>query len=194
MNADPLDDLLERLGTGDDAAAAEVFAACEPYLRMVVRRQLSGQLRAKFDSEDIVMSIWVDVLKGLRRGSWRFSDTAHLRAFLTRVTRNRFLNRLRQHRRALESEQPLADHFPHELSGSVGDQPSEVAQAEDLWERMLAACPPQHRELLRLRRQGLPLAELAARTGLHESSVRRILYDLARRFAGPPRAKAPAGD
>jgi DNA-binding IclR family transcriptional regulator len=34
-----------------------------------------------------------------------------------------------------------------------------------------------------LTRQGFSLGEIAARTGLHESSVRRILYELARKFA-----------
>ena len=33
----------------------------------------------------------------------------------------------------------------------------------------------------------MPLAEIAERTGLHESSVRRILYDLAKRLAADPR-------
>ncbi len=35
-------------------------------------------------------------------------------------------------------------------------------------------------------------AEIAARTGLHESSVRRILYDLARRFAESRERTLPA--
>ena len=56
---------------------------------------------------------------------------------------------------------------------------------------MLERCPPAHRELLRLKRQGLPVAEIAARTGLHEGSVRRILYDLARRLS---LARRIAGD
>jgi DNA-binding IclR family transcriptional regulator len=34
-----------------------------------------------------------------------------------------------------------------------------------------------------MKRQGCSLAEIAAKTGFHESSVRRILYDLARRLA-----------
>jgi RNA polymerase sigma-70 factor (ECF subfamily) len=47
----------------------------------------------------------------------------------------------------------------------------------------MVLCPPAHRELLRLKRQGYALAEIASRTGLHEGSVRRILYELARRLA-----------
>ena len=61
--------------------------------------------------------------------------------------------------------------------------PSEVARGNELWDQLLALCPPAHHELLNLKRQGLPLAEIAARTGLHPSSVRRILYDLAKRLA-----------
>jgi RNA polymerase sigma-70 factor (ECF subfamily) len=70
--------------------------------------------------------------------------------------------------------------------------PGEVLQADDLWERMLALCPPEHHELLRLKREGLRLTEIAARTGMHEGSVRRVLRQLARRlvFDGPGPAAA----
>jgi RNA polymerase sigma-70 factor (ECF subfamily) len=179
MSADPLDALLEKLTSGDTAAAEQVFRSYEPYLRMVVRRQLPGRLRAKLDSADIVQSAWVDVLDGFRKSGWRFTDVAHLRAFLVKVTRNRFLERLRQHRRALDREEPLYEtgHLP-----TPQPRPSQVAQADELWKQMLLLCPPAHRDLLRLKRQGLSLAEIAARTGLHESSVRRILYDLEKRL------------
>jgi RNA polymerase sigma-70 factor (ECF subfamily) len=177
-----LDLLLAKLCRGDSAAAEQVFLAYEPYLRLVVRRQLSPHLRAKFDSVDIVQSVWADVLDGFREAGWRFVDVAHLRAFLVKATRNRFIDRIRQHQRALEREQTLPRKEAH-LPASRQPRPSEVAQAGELWEQMLALCPPAHRELLFLKREGLPLAEIATRTGLHESSVRRILYDLARQLA-----------
>jgi len=179
----PLRDLLDKLCTGDVAAAEQVFLAYEPYLRMVVRRQLSARLRAKFDSVDVVQSIWADVLRGFRHADWRFKDEAHLKAFLVKATRNRFLDRLRQHRRALRCESPLSEADSTQVPATRQPQPSELVQANELWEEMLALCPPAHRELLALKRQGIPLAEIAARTGLHQSSVRRILYDLARRWS-----------
>lgn len=191
MNEDPVGLLLERLCQGDAAAAEEVFRAYEPYLRMVVRRQLPGTLRAKFDSVDVVQSVWADVLQGFREAGWRFTDAAHLRAFLVKVTRNRFIDRLRQHRRALEREQPLHEHEGDALGLLQGPRPSEIAQADELWQELLALCPPAHHELLRLKRQGRSLAEIAAATGLHESSVRRILYDLSRRLAMKRREGTP---
>ena len=193
--APPLRDLLDKLCTGDTAAAEQVFLAYEPYLRVVVRRQLSARMRAKFDSADVVQSIWADVLHGFRHADWCFKDEAHLKAFLVKATRNRFLDRLRQHRRALRCESPLSDADSERMPATRQPQPSELAEADELWEEMLALCPPAHRELLRLKHQGVPLAEIAARTGLHESSVRRILYDLARRWSrrhGPLLADAHA--
>jgi len=179
MSGDPLETLLAKLSQGDTEAAASVFRTYEPILRMVVRRQISDRLRAKFDSLDIVQSIWVDFLRGFQDAGWRFENSAHLKAFLVTMTRNRFVDRLRQHRHALEHQQGLANAS---MAETPQPSPSDVLAAGELWERMLQLCPPAHRELLELKRQGLPLAEIAARSGLHPSSIRRILYDLARRL------------
>jgi RNA polymerase sigma-70 factor (ECF subfamily) len=183
---EPLDLLLDQLNRGDTTAAEQVFREYEPYLRMLVRRQLRPGQRVKFDSMDVVQSVWADVLKGLQDAGWHFSDRTHLQAFLARLARNRFLDRCRKHRNALTREEPLTNALPASAIAARGPRPSEVAQHNELWDRMLALCPPTHHNLLRLKREGLGLAEIAARTGLHESSVRRILYELARRYAESP--------
>ncbi len=183
MPADPLDALLDKLCSGDMAAAEKVFLAYEPYLRKVVRRRLPPRMRAKFDSLDIVQSIWADLLLGFRDADWRFADADHLRAFLVKVTRNRFIDRCRTHATALDKERPLEGAVLKQLPPASLPQPSEVALANDLWEQMLALCPPAHRGLLTLRRQGLAIPEVAARSGLHEDSVRRILREVARQMA-----------
>jgi len=192
MSVDQLDELIDRLNDGDPVAAERAFLAYEPYLRMAVRRQLSGPLRSKLDSMDIVQSVWADVFCRFREAGWRFTDRSHLRAFLVKVARNRIIDRHRQHHRALEQERSLDDASPYDLPPTGEPRPSEVAQGHELWELMLEKCPHQHREILQLKRQGLPLAEIAARTGLHEGSVRRILYDLARRLAVPRRTANPS--
>ena len=178
---DTLDSLLEQLCSGDSDAAERVFLAYEPYLRMVVRRMLPAKLRPKFDSVDVVQSIWADVLVGFREAGWRFSNSGHLKAFLVKATRNRFLDRFRQQRTALAREQSIdGSELAH-----PSDQPEPIAsaQAEELWKLMQSMCPPQHQQLLELKRQGHSLEEISAATGLHPSSIRRILYDLAKRLA-----------
>ena len=192
MTADPLDGLLDKLCTGDADAARQVFLAYEPYLRMVVRRQLPDRLRAKFDSTDIVQSIWVDLLRDVRERELHFTDANHLRAFLIRVTCNRFNDRFRRNRLALEKERPLTGAEGDVFAASHQATPSDIVQAEDLWEQMLALCPPAHQDLLRLRREGVPLADIAARTGLHPGSIRRILRELARKLAFKQRPIVPS--
>ena len=73
MTDDPLGLLLERLNQGDIMAAEQVVMIYAPYLRLVVRRSLSRRLRAKFDSVDVVQSVWVHLLHGLRKSSWQFA-------------------------------------------------------------------------------------------------------------------------
>ena len=183
MMEDPLDKLLEQLRQGDVAAAERVFVAYEPYLRKVVRRLLPAHLRARFDSVDIVQSVWADLFEKVRAAGWRFPNAAHLQAFLVRVTRNRFLDRARHHQTSAAREQTMPFEDLAELSPSPLPRPSEVAEAEELWEQMLALCPPAHQEVLRLKRQGVSLPDIAARTGMHVGSVRRLLRTLARRLA-----------
>lgn len=183
MDADPLDALLTKLCAGDAAAAEQVFVTYEPYLRLVVRRMLPAPLRAKFDSVDVVHSVWADLLGGFRESGWQFQDAAHLRAFLVKATRNRFLDRVRRHKAAVTREERMeADHLQDVVPGS-DPRPSEEAQANDLWARMLDMCPAAHRPLLELKRQGCTLEDIASKTGYHPSSVRRIFYDLASRLA-----------
>jgi RNA polymerase sigma-70 factor (ECF subfamily) len=149
----------------------------------MVRRRLTPSLRTKFDSMDVVQSVWADVLETYRAEGWRFTDRDHLRAFLARVTFNHFFHHCRRHSHAIEREHPLPLDESTALPASDQPRPSQVVQADELWETLVDLCPPTHLEILRLKRQGLQLAEIAARTGFHESSVRRILYELARRLA-----------
>jgi len=186
--------LVEGLNRGDEQAIEHAYRAYQPYLRMVVRRRLASPLRSRFDSVDIVQSIWADLLSGFRNAGWKFTDVARLRSFLTRVTRNRLVDRQRQHGPALNRERSVTDGDLQGFAAPETERASQVVQAGDLWERIVATCPPSYREVLHLRREGLTSAEIAARVGLHEASVRRILCDLARRLGHDAKAGSLAGD
>ena len=191
MEVNTLDALLEKLNGGDRAAAGQAFAAYEPYLRKVVRQLLPAELRPKFDSVDVVQSVYGDVLCAFRAGGMRFGNVAQLRAFLVRATRNRFIDRVRRHRTAARRERPLpgdraecsTGHPAAPLPASPEPRPSESAAASELWDRLLALCPPEHHRLLLLRRRGAGAAEIGRQVGMHEGSVRRVLRELSIRLA-----------
>src|SRR5437764_12971640 len=132
MSAEHLDELIAQLNAGNLEAAERVFQAYEPYLRLAIRRQLDGPLRAKLDSMDIVQMVWADVLAGYRESGWHFADRAHLGAFLTRVARNRLIDHRRRFRPALERERSLSDSDVEDLPRSPLPRPSEVAPGNEL--------------------------------------------------------------
>jgi RNA polymerase sigma factor (sigma-70 family) len=182
----PLDALLGQLCSGDAAAAEQAFRAFEPYLRKAVRRQLPASLRAKFDSSDILQSVWADALRGFRDAGWRFADADHLRGFLYVATRNRLIDRIRQHQRMVDREEPPGRADSLDGVTSPLPRPSEVAQAEELWQRILARSPAEYHRILALKRDGYSLGEIAQQTGLHPDSIRRILRTVARQLAFAP--------
>jgi RNA polymerase sigma-70 factor (ECF subfamily) len=183
MSDDSLSLWIERWNQGDAAAVERLLSASEPYLRIAVRRRLSKRLRAKIDSMDIVQSVYVNVLKGFRGNGWRFAGRPQLLAFLRQIAWRRLANRYQEHRQALEREQAIDESGPANVADAATPRPSQVAEGREFWERVLVLCPEPHREVVRLRAHGYRMAEIADRTGLHEGSVRRILYDLARRMS-----------
>jgi hypothetical protein len=86
------------------------------------------------------------------------------------------IDRVRQNRQALNRQR-----FEEPLENTPEDEPlpGEFMQAEDTWRLLLTLCGEQHRQIVEMRRDGRSLDEIA---GYHKSSIRRILYDLARRF------------
>ena len=182
MNATVSDSTLERFTTGDEQALVRVLVAYGPLLRMVIRRRLPQGLRMQFDSTDVVQSLWGHLLSGFRAARWHFATPAHLASFLMQAALNRLRDRLRRQRLARRVALPPGEE-PADRSAAGPPSAEAQAEAEDLWQRMLQCCPARHRGLLTLKRQGYSLAEIANRTGLHPSSVRRILYDLASRLA-----------
>src|SRR4051794_20916593 len=119
---------------------------------MVVRRHLTPDLRARFDSLDIVQSVWADLLTGFQAGRWRFTSPAQLRAFLVKVTRNRLIDRARQQRPSLRREQRLDDGGLRELMQPHPTAADGQLEAEEMWQRLLTLCPARHRAVLELRR------------------------------------------
>ena len=179
--SEPIDDLLELLNVGDASAAEAVFLAYEPYLRKVVRRMLPPQMRKRFDSIDIVQSVWGDILARFQSPDWHFTNAVQLRAFLVKITRHRCIDRCRQNRVSLNREElpEVLDLLCHR--DSAINNPCDAMDATELWNKLLTACPPQHHDLLTLRRQGFSNAEIGDQLGIHAGSVRRLLRELAAR-------------
>lgn len=174
----PLLALLKRMSDGDESAARAVYLEYAPYLKLVIRRKISRDLQGRFDSSDVVQSVWADLLDGFRKGRWTFESPDHFRAFLVRATKNRMIDYVRKHSRGVDQASWSESILPN-----AGPSPSSEARANEQWDRIVEHCPSEHRRIIEMKRDGHSLAEIATETGYHPSSVRRILYTLSDQWA-----------
>ena len=180
---DDFTDLMARAKSGDEAAIRDFLSRFEREIRMMVRARLPKKLRAQFDSTDFVQAVWQSFFSDLRQNPRDFANTDHLRGFLARVVRNKVQE---QHRRLTRTEKynVTREQSLYIRRGdrevlrdviSPGPSPSETAQAGDRLEQLIAGRSPIEVAVVTLRRQGLTHDEIAARTGMSERSVRRII-------------------
>ncbi len=172
---EPLDNLLARLCTGDKAAAEQVFLAFEPYLRKAVRRQLPAPFFAKFDSTDILQSVWADALRGFARPAGVSSTPTTCAAFclwpraIVRSTGCASTARPCNVRsRCITATAKALPHRPTR-------RPSELAPGSRRLDADSGAVRRGASAHPRTEAQGFSLAEIAERMDLHPDSVRRIL-------------------
>jgi RNA polymerase sigma-70 factor (ECF subfamily) len=177
------DELIARARAGDQTAWAELFNTCYPKLRRVVRRKLDRPLRSLFDSTDIAG----DVMKSLAANFDRldFPSLGSLIAFLAQAAEQKVIDEYRrQHtlKRDISRERALVspdgtDFKPLALA-SADPTASQVAQAGEVRERLLAGQDELKQSVIELRRLGYTNVEIAERIGWHIRKVQRFLKEL----------------
>jgi RNA polymerase sigma factor (sigma-70 family) len=184
---------LARIRDGDEDAARDLLLRYEAKVRLVVRRQLPRLLRSRFDSQDFVQSIWGSFFRRIKSSPTELDGIENLIGFLARAARNKVID---EYRRASSAKQDVRREEsmwegiePRELvDGS--DAPFEVAEASEAFGRLRELLPEGRRAVLDLKAEGLTTVEIAARLGLGERTVRRVIEDLRRRAGIEEREEA----
>ena len=176
---------LARIASGDQDAARELLTRYEGEVRLVVRRQLPRLLRSRFDSLDFLQSVWGSFFRRVKGGASEFEDSRHLVAFLARAAKNKVIDEYRRagSRKAdMHREEPLwtDGDRPRDLA-AVGDTPSQVAEAHEVFGRLRDLLPRERHQLLELKAEGLSSRDIGERLGISERTVQRVLEDLRHR-------------
>jgi RNA polymerase sigma factor (sigma-70 family) len=177
------DELIARARAGDQSAWEELFQTCYPKVIRVVRRKLDRPLRSLYDSTDFVS----DVMKSLAANLDRldFPSLGSLIAFLAQAAEQKVIDEYRRRhtlKRDISRERALvgargADDWP--LALASGDPTaSQVAQASEIRERLLAGQDESERTVIELRQLGYTNNEIAEQTGWNIRKVQRFLKDL----------------
>ncbi len=191
---DDFAELMSRAQSEDPAAIRDFLARFEREVQMMVRARLPRRLRTQYDSVDFVQAVWKSFFLDLRDQPRDFDNAEHLRKFLAGVVRNKVQE---QHRRLTRTEKYNVTR-EQSLYIRRGDRdvlrdvispdpsPSDEAQERDRLAQLLAGRGPIEVAVVTLRRQGLTFDEIAARVGINERSVRRIIESLRSRMEARP--------
>jgi RNA polymerase sigma factor (sigma-70 family) len=182
-NDDEFNLLLARARAGDEEAVRDFLERFEQEVRTMVRSRLPKKLRSQFDSGDFVQAVWQSFFFDRGLESREFDDAEHLRGFLFGMVRNKVRE---QHRRLTKTEKyDLAREerlyvrrgdreVPREVV-SPEPSPSQAVQASDRMAQLTEGRSPREVEVLTLRCLGMTFIEIAARTGINERKVRRVI-------------------
>ena len=180
------DSLLQALEQGDELALAEMIRRYEPEIRRVARVRLGPLLRPHIDSVDLVQSVCITLLQGVRRDQFSLASPEQLIALSAEIIRRK-VSRLW---RRIQRRQRLHDHVPglRELAQTLvfthdePDDPAETVQRRDAVEHVLQQLEPVDQRLLRLRLEGLTTAESAREMNADADVLRVRLSRLRKRL------------
>jgi RNA polymerase sigma-70 factor (ECF subfamily) len=184
--------LMERVRAGSPEAARELFDRYSGHVRRVVRRKLHQRLRPQYDSLDFLQAVWASFFaESLER--YTFTAPEELIGFLSQLAYNKVVDAFRQRVQTAKHNLNRTYSLEREDGRSLDPEcsaddlsvrqptPSQVAIANERWERLLQGQPPQYRQILELLRQGHTHREIADRLGLHPKTIQRLLQKLTQR-------------
>ena len=180
----PIQELLARIKNGDEGAARELLARYEPKVRLVVRRQLPKLLRSRFDSLDFLQSVWGSFFYRVRTGPNDLDEEQNLVTFLAWAARNKVIDEYRRAatlRQDIKREEPLDRVTEKDDCLAAGDTPSQLAQANETYDRLRELLPEEQRVILEMKAEGHSSREIGDRLGVSERTVQRVLEGLKSR-------------
>ena len=173
---------LQEAQKGDQSAWETVFKACYPKVRRVVRRRLNRSMRSLYDSTDFANDAMENLAANLNQ--LEFPSVSSLIAFLAQVAEQKVIDEYRrQHtlKRDVTRDRPIfgngPDAVPVQLS-SDDPSASQLAQANEVHERLLSRSDKTERTIIDLKQKGYSTSDIAEQTGWNIRKVQRFLQNL----------------
>jgi RNA polymerase sigma factor (sigma-70 family) len=179
-----IQELLARIKNGDEGAARELLARYETKVRLVVRRQLPRLLRSRFDSLDFLQSVWGSFFFKIRTGPNDLDEEQNLVTFLAWAARNKVIDEYRRaatQRQDIKREEPLDRVTNKDDCLASGDTPSQLAEANETYDRLRELLPEEQRVILEMKAEGHSSREIGDLLGVSERTVQRVLESLKAR-------------
>jgi RNA polymerase sigma-70 factor (ECF subfamily) len=184
MPEPPLDQsLLHLWRAGDQKAAQAIFDRYANQLMDLARRRISQRLARRIDPEDIVQSVFRTFFDRARAGKFHVEGPDDLCKLLVRITVRKTLRQVAFHRAAkrdMNQEAAPGDSQEDRLLEVLDREPTPETAGKflDQLDHLINQMRPDDREIIELRLQGYNNVEIAAKLGISDRKIRRLLERL----------------
>jgi RNA polymerase sigma-70 factor (ECF subfamily) len=167
MPPDPsFDELIRRVGSGDEQAAACLVRDFEPVIRRVLRARLrNAGARREFDSMDICQSVLATFFVRVAAGQYDLKEPDDLIKLLLTMTRNKVAEKMRRQHRLRRDSRRTVDGVEELALAGRDPSPSSMVAGKELFEEARRRLSKEERQLVELRGQGHSWEEVAASLG-----------------------------
>lgn len=183
-----VDGILARLRAGDPLAADLVFSRFTHQLSRLVRSKLGLRYRQKFDTEDVVQSIYKSFFRLHAEGRFAFDTWDALWGLLSLIAVRKCghrLDYLHAGCRDVGSERSIVLDDAT-LEGCRGDliavsrepDPEHAAMTAEAVSRILAMAHERDHQIIRLALEGATTGDISQASGRSERTVQRVLRRL----------------
>jgi RNA polymerase sigma-70 factor (ECF subfamily) len=160
-------ELVRRVRSGDEQAAADLVRQFEPEIRREVRLRLRDpRLRRQFDSWDICQSVLASFFTRAASGQYELSRPDQLLRLLITMTRNKLVRQVR-HGHAQKRDQRRTEACEQEDFEALSDgpSPSRLVSAAELLAELRNRLTPEERSLADRRSEGQDWLQIATEMG-----------------------------
>lgn len=175
-----------RLQDADEEALAALVREYETEIRRAASVRLGPLLRPHLDSVDLVQSVYITLLKGLRADKFHIAGPEELIGLSAEIIRRKVSQVWKRMKRRTELNTKLdgsREDAEHRVVGRESPaDPTDDAAMRDGIESVMREVDPADRKLLQLRLQGFSTAEAARALGADADVLRVRLSRLRKRL------------
>jgi RNA polymerase sigma-70 factor (ECF subfamily) len=183
--ANGFQDLIRRVRSGDEEAAAELVRTYEPAIRREARvRLVDTRLRRLFDSMDICQSVFSSFFVRAAMGQYELDEPAQLMRLLTAMSRKKLIDHARAHQASRRDHRRLrpGSQDLRELC-DASPSPSQQVAGQELIREFRKRLSAEERALADERALNREWAQIAADQGGTPEALRKKLSRAVDRVA-----------
>ena len=178
--------LMARVRQGDNQAMATLIALYEPEIQRAAQILLGKVLRSLLDPTDLVQSVHLQLMLGLKQKKLTINSPEQLRSLAVTLLRHQFIHHWRRHRCQARHNKGLATTSAQTKGKTTLAlrelDPARAAEYNDSLDHLYLHLRDEDRRLVVMRLQGYRTGEIASELGVAPDVLRVRLSRLRNRL------------